>query len=43
MNNKKIIYGAVLTALMSFSALTGCAGNSAADQYDKNKSKVLSV
>ena len=43
MKNKKIIYGAALTALMSFSALTGCGHNSAADQYDKNNRLILNV
>lgn len=43
MKNRKIIYGAVLTALMSLSALTACNGNSAADKYDKNGRLILNL
>ena len=43
MENRKIIYGAVLTALMSLSALTACNGNSAADKYDKNGRLILNL
>ena len=43
MKNRKIIYGAVLTALMSLSALTACNGNSAADKYDKNGRLILNI
>ena len=43
MKNKKIIYGALFTALMSLSALTGCGGNSAADKYDKNNRLILNL
>jgi len=43
MKNKKIIYGAVLTALMSFSALTGCKGNNGKDQYDKDGRLILNL
>ena len=43
MKSKKIIYGAVFTALMSLSALTGCGGNNAADKYDKNGRLILNL
>ena len=43
MKNKKIIYGALFTALMSLSALTGCGGNNAADKYDKNGRLILNL
>ena len=43
MKNKRIIYGAVLTALMSFSALTGCGANNAADKYDKDGRLILNL
>ena len=43
MKSRKIIYGAVFTALMSLSALTGCGGNSAADKYDKNGRLILNL
>ena len=43
MKNRKIIYGAVLTALMSFSALTGCGANNAEDKYDKDGRLILNL
>lgn len=43
MKNKKIIYGAVLTALMSLSALTGCGANNAEDKYDKDGRLILNL
>ena len=43
MKNKKIIYGAVLTALMRFSALTGCGANNADDKYDKDGRLILNL
>ena len=43
MKNKKIIYGAVLTALMSLSALTGCGKKSGEDKYDKDGRLILNL
>ena len=43
MKNRKIIYGAVLTALMSLSSLTACSGNNAEDKYDKDGRLILNL
>ena len=43
MKNKKIIYGAVLTALMSLGALTGCGKKSGEDKYDKDGRLILNL
>ena len=43
MKNRKIIYGAVLTALMSLTALTGCDQKSGEDQYDKDGRLILNL
>lgn len=43
MKNKKIIYGAVLTALMSLSALTACGRKSGEDKYDKDGRLILNL
>ena len=43
MKNKKIIYGAVLTALMSLSALTACGSKSGEDKYDKDGRLILNL
>ena len=43
MKNRKIIYGAVLTALMSLSSLTACNQQSGADEYDKNNRLILNL
>ena len=40
---KKIIYGAVLTALMSLGALTGCGHKSGEDKYDKDGRLILNL
>ena len=37
MKSKKIIYGAMLTALMSVTALTGCNKNNGEDQYEDGR------
>ena len=39
----KIIYGAVLTALMSLGALTGCGHKSGEDKYDKDGRLILNL
>ena len=43
MKSKKIIYGAVLTALMSLGALTGCGRKSGEDKYDKDGRLILNL
>ena len=43
MKSKKIIYGAVFTALMSISSLTGCGGNHAEDKYDNSGRLILNL
>ena len=43
MKSKKIIYGAVLTALMSLSALTACGSKSGEDKYDKDGRLILNL
>ena len=43
MASKKIIYGALLTGLMSLTALTGCNKNSGEDKYDKNGRLILNL
>ena len=43
MKSKKFIYGAVLTALMSVTALTGCNNKSGEDQYDEEGRLVLNL
>ena len=43
MKTKKIIYGAVLTALMSLSALTACGSKSGEDKYDKDGRLILNL
>ena len=43
MKNKKILWGACLTALMSVSALTGCNKNNGADKYDKDGRLILNL
>ena len=43
MKSKKIIYGAVLTALMSLSALTACGRKSGEDNYDKDGRLILNL
>ena len=39
----KIIYGAVLTALMSLTSLTACGNQNGADEYDKNGRLILNL
>ena len=43
MKSKKFIYGAVLTALISVTALTGCNNKSGEDQYDEEGRLVLNL
>ena len=39
----KLLYGALLTTLMSVSSLTGCGAKSGADKYDKNGRLILEL
>ena len=43
MKSKKIIYGAVLTALISLGSLTGCGKKSGEDKYDKDGRLILNL
>ena len=43
MKSKKLIYGTIMTALMSLSALTGCNKKNGEDTYDKDGRLILNL